>query len=103
MHVCICGTHDYLNGGGSLCGQHVHKKLIVTYLNFVELSPNQEYEILLENNARNLSAIRHSSGEVCHWGEPERAPHKRYFNARSVYNYILWYDRHPRTASITQY
>ena len=30
---------------------------------------------------------------LCYWGEPERAPHKRYFNAHSVYMYVLWYVR----------
>ena len=27
------------------------------------------------------------------WGEPERAPHKRYFNARSVYIMVTRYVR----------
>ena len=33
------------------------------------------------------------------WSEPERAPHKRYMCARSVYIY-LWYNRHPQYRSI---
>ena len=32
------------------------------------------------------------------WGEPERAPHRRYICARFYIYYILWYDRHPRAA-----
>ena len=38
------------------------------------------------------------------WGEPERAPHKRYFNVRSVHIMDLGtYVRHPRAASYIQY
>jgi hypothetical protein len=32
-----------------------------------------------------------------YWGEPERAPHKRYFTAGVIYIYIyilIWYDHH---------
>ena len=34
--------------------------------------------------------IDNTGGSTIHnWGEPERAPHKRYFNARSVYIIII--------------
>ena len=36
------------------------------------------------------------------WGKPERAPHRLYMCAQSVYIYVyLWYDRHPWRHSYT--
>ena len=35
-------------------------------------------------------SIDNRGGSTIHnWGEPERAPHKRYFNARSVYIFMV--------------